>query len=77
MDADGGNPVALTDDPSDDQDPSWSSDGTRIAFETKRDTPTAGDQAEIYIMNADGSEQHNVTNRPGLDIHPAWGTPSR
>jgi Tol biopolymer transport system component len=75
MDPDGGNPVALTDNPSDDQDPSWSSDGTRIAFETKRDTPTAGDQAEIYIMNADGSDQHNITNRPGLDIHPAWGTP--
>jgi hypothetical protein len=26
-------------------------------------------------MNADGSDQSNVTNRPGLDIHPAWGTP--
>jgi hypothetical protein len=26
-------------------------------------------------MNADGSDQHNVTNRAGYDAHPAWGTP--
>ncbi len=75
IDADGVNEVQVTDADKDDQDPSWSSDGARIAFETKRDTPEVDDQAEVYVMNADGSDQRNVTNRPGLDVHPAWGTP--
>ena len=71
MNADGGDQVHSPTAPADDQDPSWSSDGTQMAFETKRDTPTVGDQAEIYVTAADGSDQRNVTNRPGLDIHPA------
>jgi molecular chaperone DnaK len=75
IDADGANEVQVTYADKDDQDPSWSSDGARIAFETKRDTPEVDDQAEVYVMNADGSDQRNVTNRPGLDVHPAWGTP--
>jgi hypothetical protein len=40
------------------------------------DPPDAGDQAEVYVMAADGSGQRNVTDRPGLDVHPAWGTPA-
>jgi hypothetical protein len=27
------------------------------------------------VMAADGTGQHNINNREGLDIHPAWGTP--
>lgn len=37
----------------------WSPDGRRIAFNTNRD----GDQ-EIYVMEADGQNQSNVTNTP-------------
>ncbi len=38
-------------------DTAWSPDGTRIAFESERD----GD-AEVYIMNADGSGLTRITD---------------
>ena len=40
---------------------------SRIAFVSKR----VGNW-EIYVMNADGSDQRNITNNPGLDSHPSW-----
>jgi len=41
---------------------------TRIAFETNRDGAF-----EIYVMNADGSGQTNLTNNPAAyDIAPIW-----
>jgi molecular chaperone DnaK len=69
--AKGGTPQRLTTDPSDDQDPSWSPEGTKIAFGSKRDDPSS----EIYVMNADGSNQTRVTTHPGFDGHPAWRKP--
>ncbi|HEY4635125.1 MAG TPA: hypothetical protein VIG92_01075, partial [Rhodospirillales bacterium] len=39
----------------------------RVAFVSFRDGNN-----EIYIMNADGSGQHNLTNDPGEDDVPAW-----
>lgn len=36
--------------------PRWSPDGKYIAFESTRDGPNS-----IYVMNADGTEQHNVS----------------
>jgi len=51
--------------------PAWSPDGKRIAFATDRNAP-GGDV--IYVMNADGSEQHAVThNLPSAnDAWPSW-----
>ena len=69
MNADGSEPVRLTTDPAMDFDPSWSSDGTQIAFRSHRDATGAG---EIYIMNADGSEQTNLTQNTFGDFSPAW-----
>ena len=39
----------------------------KIAFVSKRDG-----NAEIYIMNPDGSEQVNLTQHPAEDYDPAW-----
>ncbi len=57
MNVDGSEQVRLTNNPAYDWDPSFSPDGSKIAFESYRDG-----NDEIYIMNIDGSEQVNLTN---------------
>lgn len=47
--------------------PSWSPDGKRIAFASARD----GDY-DIYIVNADGSGEHQVIDAAGYQMYPAW-----
>jgi TolB protein len=47
--------------------PTWSPDGTRIAYDAYPD----GDY-DVYVMNADGSHVRNLTNHPALDASPAW-----
>jgi Tol biopolymer transport system component len=67
MDADGKNPVNLTQHAAGDFYPAWSPDGRRIAFTSHRD----GDW-EIYVMDADGSNVKRLTNHPKVDDFPAW-----
>ena len=40
---------------------------TKIAFHSNRDG-----NSEIYVMNADGSEQTNLTNNRAPDAFPSW-----
>ncbi|GEM_PF-1687402 len=62
-----GTEIRLTDSPIS-SCPSWSPDSGRLVFETSRDGNT-----EIYIMNADGSNQVNLTNKPAAaDKSPMW-----
>ena len=56
----------LTSAPGFDSYPQWFPDGQYILFESKRDG-----NYEIYRMNADGSEQVNLTNNPtAMDLWP-------
>jgi Tol biopolymer transport system component/DNA-directed RNA polymerase subunit RPC12/RpoP len=40
---------------------------TKIAF-----TSGKGETADIYVMNADGSEQTRLTDNPARDLYPSW-----
>jgi Tol biopolymer transport system component len=69
MNADGSGLRRLTRNPAVDADPTWSPDGRRIAFESKR-----GGNFDIYVMNADGSGQRRLTQSGG---DPAWSPDGR
>ncbi|MBK7969817.1 MAG: PD40 domain-containing protein [Bacteroidetes bacterium] len=46
---------------------SWSPDGKNILFYTNRDG-----NDEIYIMDADGKNQLNISNHASNDYLPSW-----
>src|SRR6266542_1765831 len=52
--------------------PSWSPDGSRIAFTSDRDSQTGSVNLEIYVMNADGTGVARVTSDTAQDDEPAW-----
>jgi TolB protein len=47
--------------------PAWSPDGRRLAFTSNRDG-----NAEIYVMDVDGSDVRRLTNHPAIDTSPTW-----
>jgi Tol biopolymer transport system component len=62
MNPDGSEQMPLMTDAAPDVDPAWSPDRTRIAF-SRAD--------HVWVMNADGSNQQQLTSGAGED-HPAW-----
>ena len=66
MNADGSNLANMTNDPSSDRFPSWSS-SSKIAFSSDR-----SGQKEIYVMNADGSGLEQVTDGQTQNDEPQW-----
>lgn len=61
----GDNPHSLTD--RDDIDPTWSPDGSMIAFASSR----AG-MRQLFVMNADGSNIRQVTNLDNMGGRSTW-----
>ena len=59
MDSDGRHAVNLTHDPGFDSDAAWSPDGKQIAFASDR----SGKGFHLMVMNADGSDPHNLIER--------------
>ncbi|MDE0300025.1 MAG: hypothetical protein OXN17_15430 [Candidatus Poribacteria bacterium] len=66
IDPDGSNLLNLTNDPGSDSSPRWSPDGRRILW--NRWPPGGLGGAEIFVMNTDGSNPHNL----GRGIRPKW-----
>jgi TolB protein len=67
MRPDGGNPRRLTD--RDDIDPTWSPDGSMIAFASSR----AGAR-QLFVMNADGTNIRQVTNLSDMGGRSTWSS---
>lgn len=71
--ADGsGDEVTLSMHPGFDSIPSWSPDGSQIAFESYRDDPVAQEHMDIYTMNSDGSQLTRLTDTDGVYRQPDW-----
>jgi Tol biopolymer transport system component len=64
--------IRSTPTPLDVQTPAWSPDGRELAFVSRRDG-----NFEIYVINADGSGQENLTQHPARDSHPSWSRDGR
>lgn len=60
---DGTGLIQLTKSPGADENPSFSNDGKKIVFQSSRRDPSS---AELYLMNADGSEQTPIFSEPPL-----------
>ena len=77
--ADGTDLTRLTRHAAGDWGPTWSPDGRRIAFVSARD----GDEryippnAEIYVMNADGTDLTRLTGNNRAARSPAWSSDGR
>ena len=70
MDADGTNPINLSNHKAFDGWPSWSPDGKRILFSSNRSGPF-----QIYVMNVDGSNVQALVQSPGVGeefTKPIW-----
>src|SRR5437899_1643246 len=70
MNTDGTGVTRLTNNAAFDGFTSCSPDGTKIAFESDRDSSKFQDQ--IYTMNADGTGVTRLTNNAAFDGFPSW-----
>lgn len=70
----GGQIVNLTPNSRDDYQPTWSPDGTMVAWASVQSGQSGH---RIIVANADGSNIRVVTQGPGDDYQPQWSPPPR
>ncbi len=67
MRPDGSDQHQLTHNDRTDFDPAWSADGSKLTYSS------SGADADVWVINSDGTGEHDVSNDPnGPDIQPAW-----
>jgi Tol biopolymer transport system component len=66
MKADGSDVELLTKEPGPRISPSWSPDGTKLAYSD------SDDDLDIYVLDLATGEEHRVTDNPTDDFSPAW-----
>jgi Tol biopolymer transport system component len=71
MYADGTGRVRLTNNGVGDLTPTWSPDGQKITFHKL--SPVAGEGTQLFVMNADGTGETQLTHPPGLNAFARWG----
>jgi TolB protein len=72
MNADGTGQVRLTNTLESDDSPVWSRDGAKLLFRSDRERECCDPGAQIWVMNADGSNQSNLSNNGFGDYGPSW-----
>ena len=74
MNSDGSGQTRITNQVASDTDPAWSPDGSQIAFESQPNPNTCGTScdANIYVMNNDGTAISLVTPFSTGDENPDW-----
>lgn len=79
MNADGSAQIGLTYTPGNvaytrwnSDSPAWSPDGTKIAFRSDHQSGCCDPYEQVWVMNADGSNQVNLSNNQFGDYSPSW-----
>ncbi len=59
--------------------PRWSPDGAQIIFsaDLNSEVPEQGQDIDVFLMNADGTRQRNLTQHPALDGNGGWAPDGR
>jgi Tol biopolymer transport system component len=58
--------------------PAWSPDGTKIVFGAfvGEPDPDGNRETELFLMDSDGKNVQQITDRPGTDVAPSWSPDS-
>lgn len=71
--ADGSDLRQLTSHPAEDAYPSWSPDGARLTFQSKRDDTGEENAGQLYVIGANGGGEARASQGSIDDRQPAWG----
>ena len=74
INADGSGLQQLTGDAGTEENPAWSPDGTRIAYDSDDGEPG---NLDVWVMDSNGSHQKRVISSPALDALPDWSPDSK